>query len=76
MKEDNWDNDSKPLQGDDWSDPINQVNGEDESIRLKTQREERLSEMKDKFPYSTKESRETGDFLGVNFPYVPGDPFW
>jgi hypothetical protein len=30
--------------------------------------------MKRKFPDSTKESRNAGRFLGVDFPYVPGDP--
>ena len=56
-------------------DPNDQLD-EDELIRLKEQREERLRDMKDRFPQSTKESREAGEFLGVNFPYVPGDPFW
>lgn len=32
--------------------------------------------MKSSFPGSTREGRDTGRMLGVDFPYVPGDPFW
>lgn len=32
--------------------------------------------MEDRFPDSTREQRDAGRFLGANFPYVPGDPFW
>lgn len=31
-------------------------------------------EMKQRFPNSSRESRNAGRFLGVDFPYVPGDP--
>lgn len=32
--------------------------------------------MKGNFPGSSREGRDTGRMLGVNFPYVAGDPFW
>lgn len=38
--------------------------------------EEEDDDMEERFPGSTREGRDTGRFLGVDFPYVPGDPFW
>lgn len=32
--------------------------------------------MKKNHPEHTDESCKTGNALGVDFPYVPGDPFW
>lgn len=32
--------------------------------------------MESRFPGSSREGRDTGRALGVDFPYVPGDPFW
>lgn len=38
--------------------------------------EEDLRKMKDKHPGHSEDSYRTGRNLGVDFPYVPGDPFW
>jgi hypothetical protein len=32
--------------------------------------------MEERHPGYSKESYNTGKFLGSDFPYVPGDPFW
>lgn len=33
-------------------------------------------EMRKNHPGYSEEAYKTGETLGVNFPYVPGDPFW
>lgn len=38
--------------------------------------EDSLDEMKRNHPGYSEESYRAGKFLGVDFPYVPGDPFW
>ena len=43
---------------------------DDENIHDK----EEGDDMKKRFPNSTEGSRNAGRFIGVDFPYVPGDP--
>lgn len=47
----------------------------EESI-AESRNEDEEDGMKERFPNSTRESRNAGRFLGSDFPYVPGDPFW
>lgn len=38
--------------------------------------EDEDDDMEKRHPGHTKEAYDAGRFLGVDFPYVPGDPFW
>lgn len=47
-----------------------------ESINEPTEEDADIDEMKRKHPGHSDEAYRTGRNLGVDFPYVPGDPFW
>jgi hypothetical protein len=38
--------------------------------------DEEIEDMKKRHPGHSEEAYRTGRNLGVDFPYVPGDPFW
>ena len=57
-------------------DPKDHEDDEEEIHREDSRDEDGEDGMKERFPNSTRESRNAGRFLGSDFPYVPGDPFW
>lgn len=45
---------------------------DDRTVKYKSER----GTMEERHPGYSKEEYQAGKFLGSDFPYVPGDPFW
>lgn len=46
----------------------------DDSDNNESEESSALQKMKNEYPGYTEESYKAGRFIGLNFPYVPGDP--
>jgi hypothetical protein len=56
----------------DWDDDDLDIDDMDTDLKY----QKNLQESKQNHPGHSDNAHRTGAFLGVNFPYVPGDPFW
>lgn len=49
---------------------VQDPNDEEEDLSF----DERLEQLENDFPEYSEESKRAGAFIGLDFPYVPGDP--
>lgn len=52
------------------TDMVQDPNDEEEDLSF----DERLEQLENDFPEYSEESKRAGAFIGLDFPYVPGDP--